>query len=269
MTTKEQISKVKSYYKKNNILDYKKTKMGEPDMRNQENKTVLKNILKQEILDKNKSENSHNFTIEKEGNYRSEIESLTDEEINQFRKMSKSECVICGESMKDNCCILKCKHSFCVSCFAEHSRNSNSCPLCREEYCSKSKKIEKMPRQVLHSIFEMEYHQLKNYGILNEPSETYLFKDCIKNEIGDFEAFLEKFKHGDIKQFNEQIYNDYKAEMVSNIFKNIHELNISLCKKVLKFYEDQLCDYRWEKWFNLDRDQMVKIFQEEWKLITS
>ena len=162
MTTKENIDKIKAYYKKNNIVDYKRTKMGDPDMRNHENKKTLNNILKEEILDKNKSENAHNFTSEKEENYRAEIESLTDEEIEKFRKMNTTDCVICGESMKDNCCMLKCKHMFCTSCFAEHSRNSNSCPLCREEYCSKVKKIEKMPRQILHSIFEIEYHQNKN-----------------------------------------------------------------------------------------------------------
>ena len=240
MTTKEDIAKVKSYYTKNNILSYKRTKTGDPDMRNQENKSTLKNILKQEILDKNKSENAHNFTDEKETDYRKEIESLSDEEIEQFRKMNTTNCVICGESMKGNCCMLKCKHMFCTSCFAEHSRNSNSCPLCREEYCSKAKKIEKIPRQVLHSIFEIEYHQIKKYGILNEPNETYLFKDCIKDEISDFESFLEKFKYGNKEQFDKKIYNDYKTEMVSNIFKNIHDLNISLCKKVMRFYEDQL-----------------------------
>ena len=240
MTTKDNIKKVKNYYNKNNILVYKRTKMGDPDMRSQENKLVLTKILKQELLDKNKRENAHSFTTEKEKDYRAEIESLDDKDIEHIRKMNTTECVICGESMKNNCCMLKCNHMFCTSCFAEHSRNSNSCPLCRVEYCTKPKKVEKIPRQVLHSIFEIEYHQLKQYKILNEPEKKYLFKDCIKDEIEDFESFLAKFKYSGDGQFDEQIYNDYKAEMISNIFKNIHDLNISLCRKVMKFYEDQL-----------------------------
>ena len=36
-----------------------------------------------------------------------------------------------------------------------------------------------------------------------------------------------------------------------------------------KFYKDQLCDYRWSEWYELDRSEIVKIFQEEWKLISS
>ena len=35
------------------------------------------------------------------------------------------------------------------------------------------------------------------------------------------------------------------------------------------FYKEQLCDWRWSDWFELDRKELEEIFQEEWKIISS
>ena len=50
-------------------------------------------------------------------------------------------------------------------------------------------------------------------------------------------------------------------QMVLDHFNNEEECYI--------FYRDQLCDYRWTEWYELDRNEIVKIFKEEWKLISS
>lgn len=36
-----------------------------------------------------------------------------------------------------------------------------------------------------------------------------------------------------------------------------------------EFYKEQLCDWRWIEWFELNFNELEQIFEEEWKLITS
>jgi hypothetical protein len=48
-------------------------------------------------------------------------------------KPKKEECPICMEEMAGEV-TLKCGHRMCPSCFARHSRVSNACPYCRDEF---------------------------------------------------------------------------------------------------------------------------------------
>tara|TARA_B100000768_G_C11115441_1_gene305169 strand:+ start:97 stop:753 length:657 start_codon:yes stop_codon:yes gene_type:complete len=48
-------------------------------------------------------------------------------------KEKKEECSICMEEMSGEV-TLKCGHRMCPSCFAQHSRVSNACPYCRDEF---------------------------------------------------------------------------------------------------------------------------------------
>ena len=48
-------------------------------------------------------------------------------------KPKKEECTICMEEMAGEV-TLKCGHRMCPSCFAQHSRVSNACPYCRDEF---------------------------------------------------------------------------------------------------------------------------------------
>ena len=60
------------------------------------------------------------------------------------------------EPISDNICLLKCKHAFCTSCFAQHMRNSGSCPLCRDIVTDKPKKMEPMPPQLSATIVQQQ-----------------------------------------------------------------------------------------------------------------
>ena len=60
-------------------------------------------------------------------------------------------CCICTEVM-DSKVFLKCGHEMCADCFARHSRLSNTCPFCRDEFSSKPKKQVKMPSYQLDYI---------------------------------------------------------------------------------------------------------------------
>ena len=233
--------KVFNYYNTHHIVNYKKNKDGYPDMRIQQNKITLKLIMRNEILEKNKKENLHNYKEDKEENYRHEIEALTDEEIHQIKQINSSTCVICHESLKNNYSMLPCEHMFCTTCIAEHSRNANNCPLCRKEFCSKPKKINRLSAPLLEGIFDESYNNT-SYPILNEVEASHIFKDAIVEEIGDFEMFIDKIKAMKKEDFkyNEAFYMDYKRDMITQILKNVHELNVDLAKKIVNYYEEQI-----------------------------
>jgi len=59
-----------------------------------------------------------------------------------YQEIPEFECSICLENIKDNMCKLKCGHSFCVDCFSNLSRTSNSCALCRTNLTNKIVKKE-------------------------------------------------------------------------------------------------------------------------------
>jgi len=44
------------------------------------------------------------------------------------------ECPICLEPISEGLVVLKCKHKFCASCFAQHARSDNKCGLCRDQF---------------------------------------------------------------------------------------------------------------------------------------
>lgn len=71
-------------------------------------------------------------------------EYLKQQKSNDKIVVQPYDCAICLETINDSMCLLKCKHSFCISCYSEHIRLKNTCPLCRDEICSKPKKMIKI-----------------------------------------------------------------------------------------------------------------------------
>jgi len=67
-------------------------------------------------------------------------------------------CIICAENMVGKV-TLKCNHEMCPSCFAQHSRLSNTCPFCRDEFAPPVKKREEMPENIAEEIMMNDvYH---------------------------------------------------------------------------------------------------------------
>ena len=92
------------------------------------------------------------------------------------------------------------------------------------------------------------------------------YRSNIKNYLQLYSFFGDKMSKRDLTPSN-MLYRKSDLKFFIIDWDNVQYFESK--EKCYKFYEDQLCDYRWEKWFNLDRHQMVKIFQEEWKLIAS
>lgn len=62
------------------------------------------------------------------------------------------DCAICMEPMQGQV-TLRCGHEMCPECFAQHARQNNTCPFCREEFsCEPKKPPEPMPDSVADAI---------------------------------------------------------------------------------------------------------------------
>lgn len=83
-----------------------------------------------------------------------------------------STCPICMEPMQGTT-ILKCGHSLCAACFAQHSRLANTCPFCRDEFAPKPRKPrEQMPREVITSIIELYVAERNSTGYIKNKEQA-------------------------------------------------------------------------------------------------
>ena len=224
-----------NYFNENNIKEYPKTKSGKPDMRHQVNRKIIIEIKKELCLKKNRENNI--IKEDKVNNYRNEILEMNDKELNEFIEVNHS-CIICDESMKDNHCKLKCGHTFCVDCFAKHSRVNHTCPMCRNEYCEPVKKIEKISADLAQGIIDYETYALKTYEFMNEDNgDTHTFYDSINNEIDDFALVILRTKNG---EFNDEMYRMYKRYMKNTLHDNIMKLSQNITAKLMHYYNEQI-----------------------------
>lgn len=64
----------------------------------------------------------------------------------------EDKCVICSDKKIGTATLSCCGQEICISCFAKHSRVSNTCPFCRNEYAPKVKKPNKLCDIALESM---------------------------------------------------------------------------------------------------------------------
>lgn len=226
---------VLEYYNEHGIEDYPKTKTGLPHMGRIQNIKTANKIMKQLIMDKNLDENYDNYTVSNDKNYREEITNLTDEQIKYLQKMN-THCVICAESLNKNYCRLDCEHEFCLSCIMKHSRNTNTCPLCRSEFCEKPKKIESISDTLIREILNVEAHENADYENFNDSENLRSFMESFENEIEDFAHIVAKTTCG---EFTPDDYSTYVDEMKKVMLKNVNDLTISVAERVADYYDDQ------------------------------
>ena len=132
-------------YLKQNQIEYMKNKNGMPDMRYSETKLHFRQFLTEQV----EQLNTKNVTVRRTKTTSRRLEFDALEKAQQPSLQDKIEpynCVICMEDISTNICVLECKHAFCVSCFANHMRESGNCPLCRSKVVEKTKKSRKNTR---------------------------------------------------------------------------------------------------------------------------
>ena len=226
------------YYNEHGITDFPIRKDGLPAMNRKQNKDMAMKVMRERIKLIERNQNLHNISKEKEVNYRKEITDMTDENIDEMKKeIEDIYCVICGESMETNRCKLACNHSFCVSCIAQHSRENNNCPMCRDEYCPKPRKMDRISMELLHNITQYEFTYSNVYGILNDTEHLLNINQCIHEEIEDFTNICRRFER---KEITEEVFNDYRTEMLKLMYTNIFAYATNCGTRVMNFYNNQL-----------------------------
>lgn len=135
-----------------NDIQYEKRKDGKPNMKYASNKCNYKWFM-DEMNKKNAKFKSAQRKIDF-SECGDDFEPCVSKSLQT--KIDSYDCVICMESISDNICLLKCKHAFCTTCFAQHMRNSGSCPLCRDFVADKPKKMDPMPPQLTATIVQQQ-----------------------------------------------------------------------------------------------------------------
>lgn len=204
-------------YLKQNQIEHKKNKNGMPDMRYVENKTYFRQFLSEQL----EQLNTKNVTIrrKKTTSRRLEFDALEKAQQASLQdKIKTYNCVICMEDISTNICVLECKHAFCVSCFANHMRESGNCPLCRSKVVEKPKKAEKMPDE---SIYQNMMHQvMASYPERNDMTLPQFIKECCNyhfpQEHENHEAFM-KAVMNEVQEFGIDVGHQIAEWYNSNI----------------------------------------------------
>lgn len=148
-----------------------------------------------------------------------ETEKQKDEhwmELSDKIKETSFECPICYDTIKDNQVMNKCGHKLCISCFSQHIRENNNCPMCRVEICQKPKKIIKMPtemrRQLIQKTIEETYEDRAGKTLVNYL--LYQFDNVVKEVIQSQESLNSDSLSAETKNKIEEIKHKTKAEIV-------------------------------------------------------
>uniref|UniRef100_A0A6C0JJ12 RING-type domain-containing protein n=1 Tax=viral metagenome TaxID=1070528 RepID=A0A6C0JJ12_9ZZZZ len=173
-----------AYYNSIENVLFPKTKKGDPDMTHSYNKTQmasLKKRKKEEVLEKYNRQLGNNKTK---------------------KIIAKDNCPVCYDPLT-SMSVLKCGHTFCVSCTISHFRENDSCPLCRVKICEKPVKRKVMPSQIFRELIT---------DVLDEEEEERMdlsMVDYIEHRLNDF-----KTNSRDSKLLALEICNEVELSMV-------------------------------------------------------
>ena len=92
------------------------------------------------------------------------------------------------------------------------------------------------------------------------------YRSNIKNYLQLYKCFGNKFTKRDLTPDN-IIYRKSDLKWWIIDWDNVRYFDSD--EHCYNFYKEQLCDWRWSDWFELDRKKLEEIFQEEWKIISS
>lgn len=150
-----------------------------------------------------------------------------DQSTTEKQIINKFICIICFEETSTNIAKLDCDHSYCISCFAQHIRQSGSCPLCRKDIVSKPKKIEKMPSQVMTQIIE-------NQANLLYPERNVM---SLENYIKYYLKYYQNEDKSNL-QLNRMSQSERNMYLLKTIMAEIKNYGEDVCYATCKWYED-------------------------------
>lgn len=143
------------------------TPSGHPDMRKAQNRRNVCDMASQLHRKLEQTKNENNVLKSKE------------------RLKCDSNCLICTEEIQGPV-ILKCGHTLCASCFAQHARVSNKCPFCRDQFAPPPKKLrEQMPPEIIDALADRwtTHHGDQGYFALVEHNVTQLEEGAARQQF--------------------------------------------------------------------------------------
>ena len=87
-----------------------------------------------------------------------DISSMMSERVTEKpSKVKPATCCICMEesAMQKGQAKLDCGHTYCISCFTQHARISNKCPLCRDSFAPEPKKAAVQDNSSIRTSFQL------------------------------------------------------------------------------------------------------------------
>tara|TARA_B100000902_G_scaffold376328_1_gene407301 strand:- start:1234 stop:1773 length:540 start_codon:yes stop_codon:yes gene_type:complete len=140
-----------------------------PDGRTREHKSAVKGAYQDTISDLVQRVLNRDATIK---NLRSRMT------LNTTNDDPEPTCSICMENMCGRVTLV-CGHELCPECFAQHARQNNTCPFCRETFAPKVKKPTKMPLEQLNNIAETYFDALEGTGDYFTEQQGIQKSECI------------------------------------------------------------------------------------------
>ncbi len=134
------------------------------------------------------------------------------------KEVNIEECSICMDVMRGEV-TLKCGHKMCPECFAQHSRKSNTCPYCRDEF---SPKIEGKARLTQHLADEMVNDVIEDYFDSDEENE-------IDTKLSDLI---------DLDRDEKVRINMAKIDIKSTIYAHMKETARLMCEDIEQWYDE-------------------------------
>ena len=135
----------------------------------------------------------------------------------------ESHCCICMENInkKNNYCITKCGHEFCLECMANNiNHNNNTCPLCRTELVERRKPPFKMSSAMADSLISSS---------LNNALPEYI--NIIFNN-------RKKYNKKILKELTKELTKEFNKEMTNELplnYTNLQKNLINITKNIMSY----------------------------------
>lgn len=153
--------------------------------------------------------------------------------LSMINERQEEECPICYNVLgTNNVAITRCNHTFCLSCYVKHTRNSNECPMCREILDPNI--IQAMPEH--REVENVEITTMYSFiPINNNYSETINLDATSTGELYNYNNFHDEMQNAiinineieNMERNNENIHTNIINSMnnLSNMYN--HNLDIS------------------------------------------
>jgi hypothetical protein len=165
--------------------------------------------------------------------------------LSRINETRDEECPICYNVLgTNNVAITRCNHTFCLSCYVRHTRDSNECPMCREILDPSI-----IPQQNVE-VINIEVPNMYSYGIdglhidytnnYQTHPETINMEATSTGQLYNYNNFHDEMQNAivninvieNLEQANENIHTNIMDSM--NNLSNMYNHNLDITSQELR-----------------------------------